>query len=85
VYACVSSSDQKSDLAGQVGRLVAFANDRVLAVSRTVREAGSGLNPGGPMLLRLLPDPCVRTIVVRAKDMLMPFGSEPLLRRARSW
>ena len=60
----MSSSDQKKDLEGQVGRLVAFANARGLAVSRAVFEIGSGLNGRRPKLLKRLADPAVQTIVV---------------------
>ena len=40
LYARVSSSGQKKDLEGQIGRLVAFANARGLAISRSVFEIG---------------------------------------------
>ena len=76
VYARVSSSDQKGDLDGQVARLVAFANPRGLAVSRTVSEIGSGLNGRRPRLMELLSDPGVQAIVVELRDRLMRFGSE---------
>lgn len=76
LYARVSSSDQKKDLEGQVGRLVSFATARGLAVSRTVAEVGSGLNGRRPKLLRLLSDPAAQTIVVEHRDRLMRFGCE---------
>jgi putative resolvase len=65
----VSSSDQKEDVEGQVGRLVAFASARWLAVSRAVCEIGSVLNERRPKRLKLLADPAVQTIVVE-QDMV---------------
>ena len=76
LYARVSSSGQKKDLEGQIGRLVAFANARGLAISRSVFEIGSGLNGRRPKLLKLLADPVAQTIVVEHRDRLMRFGSE---------
>src|SRR5918996_5451153 len=76
LYARVSSSGQKKDLEGQIGRLVAFANARGLAISRSVFEIGPGLNGRRPKLLKLLADPVAQTIVVEHRDRLMRFGSE---------
>jgi putative resolvase len=59
-YARVWTSGRKSDLAGQVGFLIAFAYGRGSAVSRSVWEVSSGLNGRRPMLLRLVSDPGVR-------------------------
>ena len=55
LYARVSSADQRADLDRQLGRLVAWAAEGGLAVTRTVPEAGSGLNGRRPKLARLLP------------------------------
>jgi len=76
IYARVSSSDQKSNLDGQVARLLAFANAKGLAVSHTVTEVGSGLNGHRPKLIKLLADSTIKTIIVEHRDRLMRFGCE---------
>ncbi len=76
IYARVSSSDQKNDLDRQVARLVAFANESGLKVSKTVTEIGSGLNGHRPKLMKLLSDLTVHTILVEHRDRLMRFGVE---------
>ena len=76
IYARVSSSDQKSDLDRQVARLVTFANEQGLSVSKTVTEIGSGLNGRRSKLLHLLQDDKIDTILVEHKDRLVRFGSE---------
>lgn len=76
IYARVSPSDQKDDLDRQVARLVTFANEKGLSVSKTVAEIGSGLNARRSKLLRLLQDDKVETILVEHKDRLVRFGSE---------
>lgn len=76
IYARVSSSDQKNDLNGQVARLVAFANEKGLSVSKTVTEIGSGLNGHRPKLMKLLEDSSVQIILVEHRDRLMRFGAE---------
>lgn len=57
IYARVSSTDQKTDLDGQVSRLLRFAEERNFTVSGSVMEIGSGLNKHRPKLLNLLSDP----------------------------
>lgn len=76
LYARVSSSDQKSDLDGQIARLLAYANTRGWSVAKSVTEIGSGLNGHRPKLMKLLADPKVQTIVVEHRDRLMRFGFE---------
>lgn len=76
IYARVSSSDQKKDLDRQVARLVTFANDKGLKVSKTVTEIGSGLNGHRPKLMKLLEDTNVQIILVEHRDRLMRFGAE---------
>ena len=76
LYARVSSADQKSDLDGQIARLVQYANGQGWSVSRAVTETGSGLNGRRPKLMKLLADPKVRTIVAEHRDRLMRFGCE---------
>ena len=78
LYARVSSHDQKADLERQLGRLVAWAGLRELAVTQVVTEVGSGLNGTRPKLRRLLADPKVSTIVVEHRDRLARFGVEYL-------
>lgn len=76
IYARVSSSDQKSDLDRQVARLVTFANEKGLSVSRTVTEIGSGLNGHRPKLIKLLADKSIGIILIEHRDRLMRFGAE---------
>lgn len=76
LYARVSSADQKSDLERQLGRLVVYANDQKLKVSKSVTEIGSGLNGRRHKLLELLKDSTVSGIVVEHRDRLARFGSD---------
>lgn len=76
IYARVSSSDQKSNLDGQVARVLAYANSKGFPVSAVVTEIGSGLNGHRSKLMKLLGDPQITTIVVEHKDRLMRFGAE---------
>ena len=76
VYARVSSSDQRSDLDGQVARVVAFVTHKGWPVVRTVTEVGSGLNGHRPKLMKVLADPSVAIVAVEHRDRLMRFGAE---------
>ena len=76
IYARVSSSDQKKDLDRQVARLVTFANEKGLSISRTVTEIGFGLNGHRPKLMKLLADKSIGVILVEHRDRLMRFGAE---------
>ena len=76
VYARVSSSDQRSDLDGQVARVVAFVTHQGWPVVRTVTEVGSGLNGHRPKLMKVLSDPSVAIVAVEHRDRLMRFGAE---------
>ena len=74
LYARVSSSDQKQDVNLQIARLVQFANNQGLAVTKTITEIGSGVNGHLPRLKKLLADPKIKIIVVEHRDRLMRFG-----------
>jgi len=76
IYARVSSVDQKKDLDRQIARLVIFANEKGLSISRTITEIGSGLNGHRSKLMKLLADSSVSTILVEHRDRLMRFGAE---------
>ncbi|MFZ0565501.1 MAG: IS607 family transposase [Chlamydiales bacterium] len=76
IYARVSSSDQKNDLDRQVARLVSFATEKGLSISKSVTEIGSGLNGHRPKLMKLLSDESVKIILVEHRDRLMRFGVE---------
>ncbi len=78
LYARVSSSDQKGDLERQLARLVQFATEQEMAVTKTVTEVASGMNPRRTKLLRLLRDPKIGTIVVEHRERLARFGTEYL-------
>jgi putative resolvase len=77
-YCRVSSADQKDDLERQVGRVVAGATGRGLAVGQVVSEIGSGMNGHRRKLTKLLSDPVVTVIVVEHRDRLTRFGFEHL-------
>ena len=68
IYARVSSTDQKSDLDGQVERVSAWLDSQNIIVSRTVTEIGSGMNGDRSKLRRILADNNVKTIVVEHRD-----------------
>ena len=76
IYARVSSSDQKADLDRQIARLVIFANEQGLSVTRTITEIGSGLNGHRSKLSKLLTDPSIGIILAEHRDRLMRFGIE---------
>ncbi len=76
VYARVSSSDQRSELDGQVARVVAFVTGQGLSVVRTVTEVGSGWGGHRAKLMEVLADPSVAIVAVEHRDRLMRFGAE---------
>jgi len=77
-YCRVSSADQKDDLERQIGRVVAEATGRGLAVGKVVSEVGSGMNGHRRKLTELLSDPAVTVIVVEHRERLTGFGFEHL-------
>jgi putative resolvase len=77
-YCRVSSADQMGDLERQVGRVVAGATGRGLAVAQVVSEVGSGVNGHRRELTKILSDPGVTVIVVEHRDRLTRFGFEHL-------
>lgn len=77
-YCRVSSADQKADLERQVGRVVAGATERGLAVDQVVTEVGSGMNGHRRKLTKVLSDPAVDVLVVEHRDRLTRFGFEHL-------
>ena len=76
-YCRVSSAEQKDDLERQIGRVVAEATGRGLAVGRVVSEVGSGRNGHRRKLTKLLSDPAVTVGVVEHRE-LTRFGFEHL-------
>lgn len=74
VYARVSSSENKSNLATQSKRVQEFCVAKGWVVSMVVEECGSGLNDSRQKLLKLISDPTVTRIVVEHKDRLTRFG-----------
>ena len=77
-YCRVSSADQKDDLERQIGRVVAEATGRGLAVGKVVSEVGPGMNGHRRKLTELLSDPAVTVIVVENRERLTRFGFEHL-------
>lgn len=78
LYARVSSHDQRSDLDGQVARMVTWAAGRGLPVDEVVTEVGSGMSAKRKKLERVLSDPTATTVVVEHRDRLARFGVEYL-------
>lgn len=74
VYARVSSSENKANLASQSKRVQEFCNAKGWVVSKVEEECASGLNDKRPKLLKLLKDENVTMIVVEHKDRLSRFG-----------
>jgi putative resolvase len=74
----VAPAEQKDDLERQIGRVVAEATGRGLAVGKVVSEVGPGMNGHRRKLTKLLPDPAVTVIVVEHRERLTRFGFEHL-------
>jgi putative resolvase len=74
----VSSAEEKDDLERQVGRVVAGARGRGVAVGRVVSEVGSGVNGHRRELTELWSDPAVTVVVGEHRDRFTGFGFEYL-------
>jgi predicted site-specific integrase-resolvase len=74
VYARVSSSENRNNLASQAERLVGYCTAKGYQINQVVKEVGSGVNDGRPKFLALLADPTVTRIVVEHKDRATRFG-----------
>jgi predicted site-specific integrase-resolvase len=74
IYARVSAAENKANLDRQAERLQAYCTAKGWAVSRVVKEIGSGVNDERPKLLKLLTDAGVAVIVVEHRDRLTRFG-----------
>lgn len=73
VYARVSSSENRDNLAAQAERLVGYCMAKGYQVHQVVKEVGSGVNDSRPKFLALLADPSVTRIVVEHKDRATRF------------
>ena len=77
VYARVSGSAQKPDLANQVNALEAYCKQRSLKVDEWMSDIGSGLNYKRKQFLRLMEMielGQVRRIIIAHRDRLVRFG-----------
>lgn len=74
VYARVSSTENRSNLASQAERLIAYCTARGYRIEQVVKEVGSGINESRPKFLKLLGDPAVTVIVVEHQDRATRFG-----------
>ncbi len=74
VYARVSSSENRDNLATQAERLVGYCTAKGYQVRQVVKEVGSGVNDSRPKFLALLADSTVTRIVVEHKDRATRFG-----------
>ena len=74
VYARVSSSENRDNLAAQAERLVLYCTAKGYQVHQVVKEVGSGVNDSRPKFLKLLADPSIAVIVVEHQDRATRFG-----------
>ena len=74
IYARVSSSENKDNLAAQVERLTQYAIAKGYQIISTYAEVGSGVNDKRPKLEKLLTDSNYSKIIVEHKDRLTRVG-----------
>lgn len=74
IYARVSSSENKDNLAAQVERLTQYAIAKGYQIVSTYAEVGSSVNDKRPKLEKLLTENNYSKIIVEHKDRLTRFG-----------
>ena len=74
VYARVSSSENRDNLASQAKRMVDFCNAKGWLVNDVVKECASGLNDRRPKLQKILSEKRATKIVCEHSDRLTRFG-----------
>ena len=74
VYARVSRSENRDNLATQAQRLVSYCTAKGYQVQQVVKEVGSGVKDSRPKFLALLADERVTRIVVEHKERATRFG-----------
>lgn len=74
VYARVSSSENKKNLAAQAERLVQYCSAKGYRIVATVCEVGSGVNDQRRKLDQILKNQSYKLIVIEHKDRLTRFG-----------
>ena len=74
IYARVSSSEDKDNLAAQVDRLTQYAIAKGYQIVSTYAEVGSGVNDKRHKLEKLLTENNYSKIIVEHKDRLTRFG-----------
>lgn len=74
IYARVSSSENKDNLAAQVDRLTQYSIAKGYQIVSTYAEIGSGVNDKRPKLEKLLTETNYSKIIVEHKDRLTRFG-----------
>ena len=74
IYSRVSSSENKSNLDSQAGRLLQYCNAKGYKVHDLIKEVGSGLNDNRSKLIKILKDHSITKIVVEHKDRLTRFN-----------
>jgi len=74
IYARVSSSENRDNLASQAERLTAYCTAKGYQIAQVVKEVGSGVNDGRVKFLALLGDSSITRIVVEHKDRATRFG-----------
>jgi predicted site-specific integrase-resolvase len=74
IYARVSSSENKTNLEAQAGRLQEYAIAKGYQIQTVIQEVGSGVNDQRPKLLKALTDNNYNVLLVEHKDRLARFG-----------
>ena len=74
IYARVSSSEHRENLARQAERLSQYCTVRGYQVTMVVKEIASGVNDNRPKLLSLLKETTITRVVVEHRDRLTRFG-----------
>ena len=74
IYARISSSENRDNLAAQVDRLTQYAIAKGYQIVSTYAEVGSGINDKRPKLEKLLTESNYSKIIVEHKDRLTRIG-----------
>jgi predicted site-specific integrase-resolvase len=74
LYARVSSSENKSNLEGQLNRLRNYATAKGYTILKEVKEVGSGLNDKRPLLEKIFQNEDWHILVAEHKDRIARFG-----------
>jgi putative resolvase len=74
LYARVSSSENRTNLDGQLSRLRDYATAKGYTIVKEVKEVGSGLNDKRPLLEKILQKDDWHILIAEHKDRIARFG-----------